>query len=129
MDIKPHTKYLLIVGAIIVGLITFAIFASERNRAKDTSAFTAPTVGLLETSGNKLIVHAKSNAKKGTEEAFVYCLSRQKSSDACNWDNSDEFDLPEAGDYYVYVKSLATEEISEPKLFTYEPIDPSKVNL
>ena len=129
MDIKSRTKYLLIIGAIVVGLITFAIFASERNRSKDTSASTAPTVGLLETSGNKLIVHAKSNAKKGTVETFVYCLSRQKSSDDCAWDNSDEFDLPEAGDYYVYVKSLTTEEISEPKLFTYELIDSSKVKM
>lgn len=129
MDIKPKTNYLIILGAIVVGLITFAVFMSERNHPKDTSASTAPTVGLLETVGNKLIVHAKSNAPKGTEETFVYCLTRQKSSDTCAWDNSDEFDLPEPGDYYVYVKSLTTEEISEPKLFTYEPIDSSKVKM
>lgn len=129
MNIQPKTHYLLIIGAVIVGVVTLAILTSNHNRPKDTSASTAPTVGLLENSGNKLIVHAKSNAPKGTEETFVYCLSRQKSPDTCKWDNSDEFDLPEAGDYYVYVKSLATAEVSEPKLFTYEPIDPSKVNL
>ena len=128
MNIKPRTNYLLIIGALIVGLVTFAILASESNRPKPTSAADAPSVGLLETSGNKLIVHAKSS-NKTTTETFVYCLTRESSANTCDWGNADEFDLTEAGDYYVYVKSIATDKISEPKLFTYEPIDISNVKL
>lgn len=128
MDIKPRTNYLLIAGALIVGMTTFAILASERNRPKDTSASTAPSVGLLETSGSKLIVHAKSNDSAVTG-SFVYCLVRVASPDTCEWSNADEFDISEAGDYYVYVKSIESDKISEPKLFTYEPIDTSNVKL
>ena len=128
MDIKPRTNYLIIIGAIIVGLITFAVFMSERNRPHDSSASSAPSVGLLETSGNKLIVHAKSG-EKGIIENFVYCLAKEESSNACDWNNADEFDLSEAGDYYVYVKSIESGKVSAPKLFTYEPIDTSNVKL
>lgn len=127
ISLKPKTNYLLIFGALAVGLATFALLTSDFNRTKNTSAYAAPSVGLLETSGNKLIVHAKSD--EPADEAFVYCLTQTSSSDTCAWDNADEFDLETPGDYYVFVKSLASGKISAPKLFTFAPIKPSNVKL
>lgn len=127
MQLNNKTNLFIILGAVALGLFSF-VFMAIKLRPSPSLAADAPSVGLLETSGDTLIVHAKSHAS-GTKETFVYCLSRQKSSDACEWDNSDEFTLSEAGDYYVYVKSLASGKISEPKLFTHAPVDSSQVKL
>ena len=128
MNLKSKTNYFLITGVLILALASFLILKNGQNRPKDASAYATPSVGLLETSGSTLIVHAKSN-EPGIKETFVYCLVREKSADHCVWDNADEFDLPEEGDYYIYVKSITSGKVSEPKLMTYERIDSSKVRI
>lgn len=126
--IQKNRNLFLVLGTAVLVFATFLIFNSRENRPKDTSAYAAPSVGLLETNGPKLIVHAKSN-EDGAGETFVYCVMQTKNPDTCAWENYDEFELDAEGDYYIYVKSLASGKVSAPKLKTYKIIDRSNVRM
>ena len=129
MKLTNHqTNLFILLGSFVLVLATFLVFNAEGNRVKDSSAYAAPSVGLLETNGAKLIVHAKSE-EPDVEEQFVYCVTREKDPASCSWENYDEFDLVEEGDYYIYVQSLASGKISAPKLKTYQIVDYSNIKL
>ena len=125
---KNSQNLFILVGTFVLVLVTFLIFNRAENRPKNSSAYAAPSVGLLESNGAKLIVHAKSE-EPDVEEQFVYCVTNTKNPDTCDWENSDEFELSEEGDYYIYVKSLASGKVSAPKLKTYKIIDYTNVKL
>ncbi|MBR3320298.1 hypothetical protein IKG20_03280 [Candidatus Saccharibacteria bacterium] len=122
MELKPKTSTFSFIGAGILGIIAVVIFASQIVKPKDTSAYTAPKIAYLETDGPHVIVHAKS-AEPNIKEQFVYCVLSTEESNNCSWDNSDEFDLEEEGDYYFFVKSLASGKVSSSKLMTYKIVD------
>lgn len=125
---RKNTNLYILLGTFALALATFLVFNRAQNRVKPTSAYAAPSVGLLESNGAKLIIHAKSE-EPGVEEQFVYCVTTAKSSDTCDWENYDEFELSEEGDYYVYVKSLTSGKISAPKLKTYRIVDYSNMKM
>lgn len=128
MKTTTKNNLYIIIGTFAIVMTTFLIFNREQSRIKDTSAYATPSVGLLEVSGSRLIVHAKSE-EAGVIEQFVYCVTRTKDSDTCSWENYDEFELSEEGDYYIYVKSLASGKISAPKLMTHHIIDPTNIKM
>lgn len=127
MQLKSKTNLFVALGAIVLGALTL-VFISSKLRPEDTSAFAGPSIKYLEVDRNQVIVHAKSN-EPNTNEQFVYCMTTTKDSSNCRWDNSDEFKLEKEGDYYFFVKSLASGKISEPKLKTYQIVDYSNFKL
>lgn len=125
MELKSKTNLFIAFGAIVLVAASFASFAVKLY-PKDSSAYAVPAISYLETDGAKVIVHAKSGENS---ERFVYCLSSTNDSTACTWDNSDEFELGQEGDYYFFIKSLTSGKISEPKLKTYQIVDYSNFKL
>ena len=129
MKLNPsQTNLFIILGSVVLTVVSVLIFTGELNRPKDSSAYAAPSVGLLETNDNKILIHAKSN-EEGAEEQFIFCVNKEKNPETCVWENYDEFELDAEGDYYIYVKSLASGKVSAPKLKTYEIIDRSNVRM
>lgn len=128
MKLANHTNHFAIFGALALVVATTWVFTRDGVRVKDSSAYAVPSVGLLEVNGGQLMIQAKSN-EPDVEEQFVYCVSREQNPSTCSWENYDEFTLSAEGDYYIYVKSLASNKVSEPKLYTYKDTKNVKIKL
>ncbi|MBQ3275093.1 hypothetical protein IJH46_01570 [Candidatus Saccharibacteria bacterium] len=128
MIVNKRQKNLIVilVSAFVAILIIFTaislVLHSRKNFAKN------PTVFSLETDGSTLIVRAQTGFPESAieqilNEQFVYCVQKVEGAENCEWENYDDFELDEETDYYIYVKSLTTEKISDVKKFTYKKID------
>lgn len=129
MNLTKNKRKLLIIYIsilLVVVIIIFCIFLLDKSEP------SSPEVGLLKIGNHTLIVnpsekYLSEQEKNSSNEQLVYCLNSKENSETCSWQNSPKFQIEYDHTYYVYIKSLNTNLISEPKTINYP--NPNDTNI
>ena len=100
----------LVAGALVV--VALAIFISIHFGVEK------PTIQLISIDESAVTITPGSEDRR-----LVFCVAKSPNPSFCQWENSRELDLSEAGDYYAFAKDLDTGAISDYWAFSYEAHD------
>lgn len=98
-----------VIAIIITIVLIFNIFRKDvRER---------PVVSKLNMEDNVLTVEG------GKPGETLYCVTTEKKSKTCEWQNYNNFTLAEEATYYIFIKSTENGKISKPSVFKYRNIN------
>lgn len=118
---KRKTIIIILIIALLIILGTVCCNLVINKKSGNTSE--QPEVGFLEIDASEtLTVYPKyGNNSSGPDgnEHFSYCLALEKKIEICTWSDSNKFHIEFGNIYYIYIKSLTTGQVSEPKELDY----------
>ena len=118
MHLETTRKRILIIAILgIIPLLGISILIILLNQTKPL----LPEVGLLYIDDYMLTVHPSEHYQEqsSNNEQLVYCLNTEANPSTCSWQDSGKFQIEYNYTYYVYIKSLDTNLISEPEAINY----------
>ena len=119
MDLKNNKKKVFTILAIIIPIVILSAIAAYLVLNKIENIY--PEIGLMEIDDYTLIVNPskKYQEQSNGNEQLVYCLNIEENSSTCSWQDSNKFQIEYDYTYYIYIKSLDTDLISEPEKINY----------
>ena len=118
MHLETTRKKILIIAILgTIPLLGISILIILLNQTKPL----LPEVGLLYIDDYMLTVHPSEHYQEqsSNNEQLVYCLNTEANPSTCSRQDSGKFQIEYNYTYYVYIKSLDTNLISEPEAINY----------